>query len=323
MNENITCIEDLNLEIKKAADKTIKATYKRMLSKDEEVAEPPWINDSIKEGIRIRKTLNRLQRNATSERDRENYYRDYQIQKGKVQVEIKEAIYKHEEKITNEIRNGNNQSKKMWTNINKLRKKDTAERQDIILYNEEGEVLTDDAAKQELETYWNGIYKAHENNVPHTWNQNARDQYMTQDNQERINQQEQTIEITNNQDNDVQEIRIHTDLLEHISMAVRVEKTTSPMKSPQVTRVEVKTALTKLKNNKATGPDRLKPELYKILTQKYQEERREETLMQQPYIEDEDRILGELLFEEKNLKKTKEVFYKFWRKREKKMKLNQ
>ncbi|KAK4327080.1 hypothetical protein Pmani_002424 [Petrolisthes manimaculis] len=55
----------------------------------------------------------------------------------------------------------------------------------------------------------------------------------------------------------------------------------------------------------------------------YQEERREETLMQQPYIEDEDRILGELLFEEKNLKKTKEVFYKFWRKREKKMKLNQ
>ena len=50
------------------------------------------------------------------------------------------------------------------------------------------------------------------------------------------------------------------------------------------------------------------------------EERRKVLLLQQPYVEDEERLIGELLFEEKKREKTKETIYKFWKIREKKRK---
>ena len=47
----------------------------------------------------------------------------------------------------------------------------------------------------------------------------------------------------------------------------------------------------------------------------YEEERRGNLLTQQPYIEDEDKLIGELLFGEKK-EEVKELIYKFWKKRE-------
>ena len=52
----------------------------------------------------------------------------------------------------------------------------------------------------------------------------------------------------------------------------------------------------------------------------YQDLRAGEPLFQQPYIENEDQLIGQLLFEEKNRDQVKDILYKFWRKREGKIK---
>ena len=47
----------------------------------------------------------------------------------------------------------------------------------------------------------------------------------------------------------------------------------------------------------------------------YWEERAKEPLFQQPYIEDEEHLIGQLLFQENKRDKVKEILYKFWRKK--------
>ncbi len=54
----------------------------------------------------------------------------------------------------------------------------------------------------------------------------------------------------------------------------------------------------------------------------YQEERRWHPGLQQPYQEDEDQVIGRILFENENtnIENTKETITKFWHKREKRRK---
>ena len=48
----------------------------------------------------------------------------------------------------------------------------------------------------------------------------------------------------------------------------------------------------------------------------YSEIRTKEPLLQQPYVQDEEYLMGQLLFEEDKREKIKETIYKFWRERE-------
>ena len=52
----------------------------------------------------------------------------------------------------------------------------------------------------------------------------------------------------------------------------------------------------------------------------YLEERRKEPRLQQPYEEDEDKIIGNVLFAQENWEGPKEVIYRMWKAREKKRK---
>ncbi len=52
----------------------------------------------------------------------------------------------------------------------------------------------------------------------------------------------------------------------------------------------------------------------------YREERRIFTQLQQPYVEDEEDIIGKYLFENRYIEETKREIYKFWMIREKKRK---
>ena len=52
----------------------------------------------------------------------------------------------------------------------------------------------------------------------------------------------------------------------------------------------------------------------------YEEERKANSVLQQPYQEDEEEIIGQLLFNKENLEKSKILLETFWRKRTKKMK---
>ncbi len=54
----------------------------------------------------------------------------------------------------------------------------------------------------------------------------------------------------------------------------------------------------------------------------YQEERKRHPGLQRPYQEDEDQVIGRILFENENtnIENTKETITKFWHKREKRRK---
>ena len=100
-----------------------------------------------------------------------------------LQEEVREEIYKHEEKITNEIKQKSNTNKRIWTHINKLRRKKVKERDKIVIYNQEGKALFDNEAKYEVETFWSCVYRKHIKDVPKVWDPNIKRQYIDKDEQ--------------------------------------------------------------------------------------------------------------------------------------------
>lgn len=58
---------------------------------------------------------------------------------------------------------------------------------------------------------------------------------------------------------------IPSTLAEHMDMAHKVEKGIKPMNDKTINKEDIKTIIRKLKNKKAPGPDRIKPELIKAL----------------------------------------------------------
>ncbi len=52
----------------------------------------------------------------------------------------------------------------------------------------------------------------------------------------------------------------------------------------------------------------------------YNEERRKNLVLQRPYIQCQDNIIGKLLFENQALEENKKTVYKFWKIRERKVK---
>lgn len=121
INDPVNRIEHMNNAIKNVADETLKKTKRtKILSEENRIKEPPWMNQSIKNEIKKRKRFNREKRNANTDEEKNRLNELYLAQKKKVQIIIKEEMFKHEYKITKEIKE--NQSKKLWENIDRLRK---------------------------------------------------------------------------------------------------------------------------------------------------------------------------------------------------------
>ena len=85
-----------------------------------------WMTKEIEREIKSRKKFNRLKRNNLNLEIKEIFNKKYQEQKQKVKSLVKEEIYKHEAKITEEIKNDRN--RKLWENINYLRGKNKKKR---------------------------------------------------------------------------------------------------------------------------------------------------------------------------------------------------
>lgn len=96
----------------------LKGVYNRKNSKKEnQLKEPPWMNENTRQEIGKRKKTEK--RNAQEHRDRLNT--TYINQKKKVLVMIKEKIYKHEMKITKELKKREDKSKELWEHIHKIK----------------------------------------------------------------------------------------------------------------------------------------------------------------------------------------------------------
>ena len=117
--EEIGHIDNLNEIIKVTADAKLKRTYRKKLTNEaNDITEPPWVTDEIRNERKERRRLNRLRRNCTSEEERIQLWNQYLEQKTKVQTIVWREIYKHDEKTKDYIKANH---KKCFENIERLR----------------------------------------------------------------------------------------------------------------------------------------------------------------------------------------------------------
>lgn len=259
---NITSIEKLNIMLKDTADDTLKTKYRRkLISEGRKVKEEaPWITEEIRKGIKERKRYNKLRRNATTQEEKERYGNHYHEEKIRVQMMVKEAIYKQEEKETRQIKSDKS-NKKIWEQIDKLRKKPKREKT-LQVYDEQGNRLNNEEGSRKMKEFWQNIYQMQRNSMGDIWNEETKVEY-----KEHWDEQQEELILLQEQQGRKESTRLKgaAGIREHLDMAVKVEKEVNNMNKPQVTVIQVKESIRKLKDKKAAGPDCLKPELYKTL----------------------------------------------------------
>ena len=134
MERTLTIAAELNVDIDvhkledlmiQSSKKEMEVTVRKRLRKNaEDETEPIWFNKEIKKEISKRRNINKMRRKASTDQERAIYDEQFLDQKIKVQRLVREAINKHEKKITDEILKDPNRSKNLWKHINKLKGKD-------------------------------------------------------------------------------------------------------------------------------------------------------------------------------------------------------
>ena len=269
-----TDIGEFNKLIQTAADKTLKRKRKTQNNK-KDGSECLWITKEIKTGIKERKKINRERRNETNERKREVLWEKYIEKKVEVQRKIREAVTKHEKKVTEDIRKDN---KKMWMNINTLRgNKNKNEEFDVFDTN--GKKLEEQEASEEITRFWTKIYAKHENKISQEWNDEEKSRYTSNnviengevnDNQEggdKRNWNKYPPELTDHMGlfRKPEDIQYPQEIREHMDMTIMTFPIREKMKDVDITVDKVRKVVSNIKCGKAPGPDGIKGELYKDL----------------------------------------------------------
>ena len=250
MEENLSAINDVKIEglnrlIGEAAEETLKAKYRRKEKSGGE-KEQPWINEEIRRGIRERRNLNKTHRNCRNLQDKEEAWKSYVEQKEKVKRMIAEEMRIFEERMTRDIRNGDKRT--LWERINKLRGREK-KKKELRIYDEAGEELEGGRMREEIERFWQGVYKTHPNKMEEIWTEESRRTY---ERELEIRRGEEREEV--NQERRIVLPRVVVDPYRNIKvMDVDIKK-------ENVIRI-----LRKMKNGRAGGVDGLKPEMYKVL----------------------------------------------------------
>ena len=271
-------ISSFNKLIKEAADKTLKAKYRRRKNKEETEVEPPWINEDIRKGIKLRQKFNRQKRNASTEEEKARAEEQYQQQKTLVQKQIKTSITEYEENKTNMIRDSKDKGKYLWRYIKILKninKNNCKEEQK--LFDENGNELKGMQAEEALINFWTKIYQCHKNDISEVWNEVTRKQYVEKFKNEtegigqchinklfltsRLHEQGQPLKIQRIKET----LKFPKAMKDHIDTIGKIENKIEKMEKPKLTTQELEKILKKMKNKKSAGPDGLKPELYKAL----------------------------------------------------------
>lgn len=271
-------MESFNCVIRDAADEQLKAKYRRKKNKRNNECEPPWINDDIRKGIKLRQSYNRQKRNASLQEERDRAEGCYQDQKTKVQLMIKERITEHEERVAKQLRESKDIGKNMWKYIKMLKNinKDN-KNEDRSLYDENGIEFGEKEAGKALVDFWEGIYQKYRNDIDDIWNQTAKQEYEERLSEDRegirvgkasgmklaaINRNgRQIVEVTKVNET----IRFKEGIHEHMDIGMKIGKHTDKMQRPKIEKEELTKVLKKVKNKKAAGPDEIKPELYKAM----------------------------------------------------------
>ena len=253
--------------MKETADEVLKGIYRRRENKQEDGEEPPWINEDIRIEIKERKRFNRNRRNAQGREEEERWKELYTEQKIKVQNMIRKEIYKHEEKLTREIRENKDGGRKMWEYIKKLKGEQVKEKGTLRLYGEDGVELERDKVEEEVKDFWGKIYRKYDNNVGEVWSMVEREEYTEYNKVKRDIENKWAIRLVRL--GDVERARreyVETygiEVREHMEMARKMEGGFIHLGTEDITRESVTKCLKRIKNKKAIGTDEIKGEFYK------------------------------------------------------------
>ena len=238
-------IQGLEGIIRQQADIHIKKKRKVNLNKETGKWDPKWMNEKIKNGIKLRRNYNKKHRNAQGD-ERNRYWVLYLEQKRKVQKEVWEAKSRYEKRISQEIKQEKGR-KKMWQLIRKLRDDKYGEDSKVDLY-EEGEVVDVDRECDCMINYWRGIYQKKENIMTETW-RNSREEYCVR---------------WSEAVDGMREVEVEGGYLMDIPV-IRVEGVRRWMQRVVFTEQDMKSKLASIKNGKQGGLDGLKGEIYKAM----------------------------------------------------------
>ena len=239
-NRKIESVEEMTLSMKEAADRILKKIIKKRVSEEGEWKriESVWMNEEIREAWKKRREINRKKRKSKNTEEKEKLENDYQRQKEKVHMMIREAKERYELELTEEIMKDKG-SGTVWKNIIKLSGKEQRKEPELKIY-EDGKLMEIEKALDDFFEVWELIYNMSKNEIDEIW-------------------ENDTLQ------NLVEELREEENSMENRDMEMSTNKMIVPMKATEMTDEDLKTKLSKLKNNKAAGPDCLKAELFKEL----------------------------------------------------------
>ena len=232
--------------------------------------------------IKERKRINRLQRNETNVQLKEQYGKQYKMQKEKVKSIVREEMFKYEDRKTTEIRDKKNGNNKMWENIKELRGIESKRDRELKVYNNEGKELTGIEKEKEIREFWEGIFRKHKNRIEEIWDVGERTRHR------------ENIDSIRNRNVELIRYKVDNRIREHIDGVMRVEGRNGELigtvereirtqgdivgiqrvrdkyreivtRDHRIEEKEVKETLKKVKGKKSAGLDGLKPELYKEL----------------------------------------------------------
>ena len=163
--------ENINMEkfddiLGGCAERTLKKRFIKIF-KENNKPEAVWFTTEMKDSIKLRRQYNRLVRNANNDEDKATFKILYDEQKRKTSMLIKEGISSYEIKITERLKQQSN-SKDMWKDINKLRRREE-DRKDTVIYDDEGKPIEKDKVGEVVCNYWRGIYQPDENKIHIAW----------------------------------------------------------------------------------------------------------------------------------------------------------
>ena len=242
---NIVNKEMEEQSIIKKADEVLKKKIRRKVGSEKKI-ESVWMTDEIRDGLKRRREINRKKRFTTDGVARERLWRIYLRQKMLVQRLIREARERHEVELTKEIRRKMKEGrggKKLWECMDRILGRDKPKEEIAEVYDESGTLMGEEEAAKQIEEVFKEIYKSSEKEITpvHSgmWDRGAK---------ERLERQ---YESTNPERVILEGVTVYEGII--------------PMRDPRMIDENTKTELKNLKEGKAAGLNKMKPELYKAL----------------------------------------------------------
>ena len=158
---------------------------------------------------------------------------------------VRDAIWEHEEKTTQEIK-VDKTSKKLWQHIKKLKGEPLEEKREIMIYDENGVKLKDEDIPEKIESFWKQVYQRHDNKIDEIWNQEQQKKYEINTETEK---NRKMIAVTGEQESQL----VRYEIREHMDLVSRTLQYIEPMNDHKVTMEEVRATIEKSKRQKKSG----------------------------------------------------------------------